>query len=1460
MGVPGFTERTRTTAAKALGAVVAVALSTLGLLAVLASPTAALEQPDTIDLDTLEMVPKNMWGVSGQNPNQTQTESLDVLVYDFAQSGNYMFVGGAFLNVQENKNATPISQAYVAAFDIYTGDWIDTWTPTIDRAVYALDVLPNGSLLVGGEFENVNGTSRRGLVALDPITGAIDPTFAGAVDRPWSSRRATVRDMKVEPTGPIYVAGNFSHLDGAGGSRTQVSKAGRFANAAGVLDATWKPQVSGGAVWGLDTDRSRNEVALSGFFTSVNGEANTGHFHVVDDNTGATVAGKIERLRNYTPSQPEVWDVVYGDGLVFAIGEQHVVQVLEADNHNQIGYHHTGVSNNGFAYQGGFAGGAYQAGEKIGNIVFAGCHCTHGSNNHYESFTGRRTTRRTVMAYDATTGHHLEQFNADVQSPRDGFWAAASSTNGCLYLGGDYHVGGTQAGQERWLGGFAKLCSPRPTNTVVDPGDQATILGQTASLQIDANVQANLVPTYTASGLPAGLSIDTPTGLITGTPTDLGSSTVTVVVGDQGNEANEAQVSFEWSVMDNQAPELRQQDRTVVLSDNALSIQLVATDAEQAPFQWQAQGLPGGAELGDDGKIVGTPQAGSFNVTVTVTDAVGLSDTMSFELVVIENETISGIESYSGYSSSSGNYFMGWQFTVDTEMAISDLGIHDANRNGTIQNSGPTTAGLWDKQTTQLLAQVDIPADVTVEDGFGYAKLDQPVTVVPGRTYVVAAEISGERYAYNGNIQYGEDVNYVGYAYKSGSGIGWPNNQGGNGPYYFGATFRVATDPTPVISEPGDQISELNTSVSLDVPAQGAAGNQLTWSAFDLPSGLTIDPDTGRITGSPDTVGTSTVSIKVTDEIGLFDETSFTWSVMDGNAPTVSPIINQTVVESDQLSIQVVAGDAENSELVYSATGLPQGVWIDSATGLISGPVGNDGVFNVTVTVTDVLNLSTTRSFTLTVLNWDAEPAISAYSGFSTSSGNYFMGWQFTVDETKTIADLGALDSNGNGVLDNAGPTTVAIYDKATQSLLGQVDVPSDAPIEGGFGYASLAQPITVEPGKTYVVAAEVSGERYAYYGNIQYGDGVNYAGYAYKSGAGIGYPTNQGAAGPYYFGGTFRTRGDRPVINPGGDTLLTRGSTWRFDDSGTDLGSAWRQPAFDDGAWSTGAAELGFGEGDEATTMTPGSVTYYARTNFEFSGTKPNSLQLDLKVDDGAIVYLNGTEVLRDNMPEGVIGHRTGASTFRVGPDEDFRTHLVPASALVDGNNVLAVEVHNIWAGSSDLSFEVSVHESDEQVGGGGPGSLVDAGAVWLYADSSNGEPAAWKQGLAGAATGTAEFGFGDDDETTALVPGQETYYFTRTFEVDDPADFDQLQLGLAADDGAVVYLNGIEVQRVRMPEGAVTFDTRPTTWAAGADERLVEYTIPSDALQQGENIIAVEVHNLWPGNNDLSFDLYLQ
>ena len=93
----------------------------------------------------------------------------------------------------------------------------------------------------------------------------------------------------------------------------------------------------------------------------------------------------------------------------------------------------------------------------------------------------------------------------------------------------------------------------------------------------------------------------------------------------------------------------------------------------------------------------------------------------------------------------------------------------------------------------------------------------------------------------------------------------------------------------------------------------------------------------------------------------------------------------------------------------------------------------------------------------------------------------------------------------------------------------------------------------------------------------------------------------------------------------------------------------------------------------------------------------------------------------------------------------------------------------------------------------------------------------------------------------------------------LDDPDGLTDLTLGLAADDGAVVYLNGVEVHRVRMPDGSVGPDTRPTTWASGAQERFEESIIPAAGLMAGTNVVAVEVHNLWPGNPDLTFDLYL-
>ena len=154
---------------------------------------------------------------------------------------------------------------------------------------------------------------------------------------------------------------------------------------------------------------------------------------------------------------------------------------------------------------------------------------------------------------------------------------------------------------------------------------------------------------------------------------------------------------------------------------------------------------------------------------------------------------------------------------------------------------------------------------------------------------------------------------------------------------------------------------------------------------------------------------------------------------------------------------------------------------------------------------------------------------------------------------------------------------------------------------------------------------------------------------------------------------------------------LVPVGSSWRYLDDGSDQGSAWRQPGFDDTSWPVGAGQLGFGDGDEATVLQSGAVTYWFRQELTVAGAALLSdVRLSMVVDDGAVAYVNGTEVARHNLPAGPIDASTPASTTAFGPAETIYTHFdVPAGLLVDGSNTIAVEVHQVLAGSSDLSFE---------------------------------------------------------------------------------------------------------------------------------------------------------------------------
>ena len=166
---------------------------------------------------------------------------------------------------------------------------------------------------------------------------------------------------------------------------------------------------------------------------------------------------------------------------------------------------------------------------------------------------------------------------------------------------------------------------------------------------------------------------------------------------------------------------------------------------------------------------------------------------------------------------------------------------------------------------------------------------------------------------------------------------------------------------------------------------------------------------------------------------------------------------------------------------------------------------------------------------------------------------------------------------------------------------------------------------------------------------------------------------------------------------------LVMWSDRWRYDASGNDLGTAWQSPSFDDSDWLQGAGPFGLESSSLSvpieTPLSLGPITYYFRSTFEFAGD-PNitELYLQTQLDDGAVFYLNGTEIVRSNMPTGEIDSQTRASNA-VGNARIVDLGQRSVTSLVPGTNVLAVEVHQASSSSSDIVFAMTATASVTQV-----------------------------------------------------------------------------------------------------------------------------------------------------------------
>lgn len=147
--------------------------------------------------------------------------------------------------------------------------------------------------------------------------------------------------------------------------------------------------------------------------------------------------------------------------------------------------------------------------------------------------------------------------------------------------------------------------------------------------------------------------------------------------------------------------------------------------------------------------------------------------------------------------------------------------------------------------------------------------------------------------------------------------------------------------------------------------------------------------------------------------------------------------------------------------------------------------------------------------------------------------------------------------------------------------------------------------------------------------------------------------------------------------------TFISYGDDWKYLDDGSDQGTAWKDPGFSDGSWASGPTEIGHSDGDEETVMQQDHICYYLRKSFNVTDpTLYPTIDMKMFYDDGAVVYVNGVEVFRVNMPSGTIEFDTKAN----GSENTTVTHSF-ASTLVTGTNVIAVSLHD-RSGSSDVSF----------------------------------------------------------------------------------------------------------------------------------------------------------------------------
>lgn len=164
--------------------------------------------------------------------------------------------------------------------------------------------------------------------------------------------------------------------------------------------------------------------------------------------------------------------------------------------------------------------------------------------------------------------------------------------------------------------------------------------------------------------------------------------------------------------------------------------------------------------------------------------------------------------------------------------------------------------------------------------------------------------------------------------------------------------------------------------------------------------------------------------------------------------------------------------------------------------------------------------------------------------------------------------------------------------------------------------------------------------------------------------------------------------------------TIIPFFAKWKVLDDGSNQDSSWRYSSYNDSGWAQRYAQLGYGDGDETSIVSYGSnplakniTTYFRKQIYINDPSQFSWFTLNLRRDDGVVVYVNGIEVYRNNLPAppAIIDYNTWAS---VAADDGniVQSQFLYSSVFSNGMNQIAVEIHQSDPGSADLTFDLEL------------------------------------------------------------------------------------------------------------------------------------------------------------------------